>query len=130
MIDDHTTPPILKSKTLDELHRRQAAQPDPWTMAWIKTKLDENTKAYLGVCHLINTLVMMCQGIRERTDAHDERIKVLEEENQLLMARVGELQSENVLASKRMDDMASWASRIEKDLRKFQHKDNKEGTGK
>lgn len=128
MIGDHTTPPVLKGKTLEEIHReRMAARPDPWTMAWLKEKFDEISKAYLGVCHLINTLVMMCQGLRERVEAQDKRIEFLETEVKLLMARLGEQQVEIGSQVKRMDDMASWASKIEKDVRKFQHKDHSEG---
>jgi hypothetical protein len=131
MIDDHTTPPILKGKNLEELQKeRLASKPDEWTLSWWNRLFDEVLKAYRGACHAINLAVVNTRESLERVDLCEKRMKEMEEDNQALMAKIGELQAENVLASKRMDDMASWASRIEKDLRKFQHKNQGDATTK
>lgn len=115
MLEDHTTPPDLKSKSMEELHRqRMLARPDSWTMAWLKQKFEEITKAYLGCCHLLNTVVMMIQANREQIEALEKRILELEAQSQLQQAKIGEQQVELGAQGKRQDDMAEWGKTIEK----------------
>lgn len=115
MLEDHTTIPDLKSNSMEELHRqRMAAKPDSWTMAWLKQKFEEITKSYLGCCHLLNTVVMMCRSNRELIEALEKRVSELEAQVQLQQAKIGEQQVELGAQGKRQDDMAEWGKTIEK----------------
>lgn len=119
MIDDHATPPTLKGKNLEELHKeRLASKPDAWTYAWLKQKFDEMAKGYLGACHGINLAVVNVRENRELVLALEKRIEAVERENQMLMARIGEMQAEAEATKKRIDEMANWAARIQKDVRR------------
>ncbi len=119
MIEDHTNIPDLKGKTFEEIHRqRMAAKPDAWTMAWLKQKFDEIVKSYLGVCHLINNVVMMCQDNREKQEADRKRIETLETELKLAMVRIGELQVELGTANERLEKMSTWAKTVDKERKK------------
>lgn len=115
MLEDHTTFPPLKGKTMEELNReRMAVKPDSWTMAWLKQKFEEIAKAYLGCCHLLNNAVMMIQANRERIEALEKRVSELEAQSQLQQAKIGEQQVELGAQGKRQDDMAEWGKTIEK----------------
>lgn len=128
MIDEHTTPPVLKGGNLAELYKeREANKPDPWTMAWLKKQFDEVIRGYLGACHAINTAVMNTRDNREQIEKANKRIEALETEVQLLMAKIGgmqveaemllqrfnEAEEEKAVLKKRMDDMATWGKKIE-----------------
>lgn len=128
MLDEHTTPPVLKGKNLEELYKeRMASRPDAWTLAWIKKQFDEVIKGYLGACHAINTAVMNTRENREQIEKAEKRIEGLETEVQLLMAKIGgmaidaemllqrfnESEEEKAVLKKRMDGMADWAKKIE-----------------
>lgn len=128
MLDEHMTPPVLKGKNLEELHKeRMASKPDPWTLAWIKKQIDEVVKGYLGACHAINTAVMNTRDNREKLEAFEKRMKVLEDEHQMTMEKIGgmvvdaemllqrfnESEEEKAVLKKRMDGMADWAKKIE-----------------
>lgn len=128
MIDEHSTPPVLKGGNLAELFKeREANKPDPWTMAWLKKQFDEVIKGYFGACHAINIAVMNTRDNREQIEKANKRIEALETEVQLLMAKIGgmavnaemllqrfdESEEEKAVLKKRMDDMATWAKKIE-----------------
>ena len=128
MLDEHTTPPVLKGGNLAELYKeREANKPDPWTMAWLKKQFDEVIRGYLGACHAINTAVMNTRDNREQIEKAEKRIEALETEVQLLMAKIGgmtveaelllqrfnESEEEKTALKKRFDDMAAWAKKIE-----------------
>ena len=112
MIDENTTPPPLKGKTLAEIHKeRQASKPDVWTLAWWKSQIEEILKAYRGLCHTLSLAVANMQEYAELVERLEKRLESVETENKLLMAQMGELQAEVTIAKRRIDDMADWAKK-------------------
>lgn len=124
MIENHSTPPDLKSNSMEELHRqRMAAKPDAWTMAWLKSKFEEITKAYFGVCHMLNVVIGMCRDYREKQEGTEKEVAELRTELQAANVRIGELQvelgsqqQELAAVKKRFEDMSTWAAKIDKQL--------------
>lgn len=108
MIDEGTTPPVGRS-IAEQLREIDSAKPDKWTMAWIKSQFAEILKAYRGLCHFVNLVVATSRDHETRMNAIEQRLAAAETENQLIQARMGEIQAENVLTVKRVDDMAAWA---------------------
>ncbi len=107
--------PSLKGKSLADAHReRMEAKPDVWTLHWWKREFDGIDKLYRALSHMLNLTVSNMLSYSERVDGLQERLEAVEGENKLLLAKIGELQSELTIAMKRIDDMAEWAKKQKK----------------
>jgi uncharacterized protein YlxW (UPF0749 family) len=117
MLDDHTIEPDLKSKNMAELHReRMKSRPDEYTIAWWEKKLDEVTRGYLGACHAMNLTLAICRELREKDQQRAEEFQKVLAALKDAQAKVGELQGENELLAKRINDMGEWAKGIQKQV--------------
>lgn len=118
MIDEEFPEPDLRDKTREELYQqRWKNKVDPWTLAWWKRQFDELMTSYKACCHAINQAVARTLETRDQVAELNKRIDALETENQMNMARLGELHADNVKLYERMEAMAAWAKDMEKEIK-------------
>lgn len=97
---------------------RAGDRPDHHTIAWWKEETAELRQLFKGCSELLHLAVANTRDNAKELTALQERIDLLAAENEMLLARMGEVQSENTLMQKRIDEMANWAARIQKDVRR------------
>jgi len=119
MLDETAKRPDLKSKTMAELYKKRVKdRPDDWTLAWWKQQLAEVEEGYIGACHAINLSVAKSRAIQDKMKDCEERMVVMEARHDELLAQLGEMQAENVILAKRVEEMANWATKVQKQLPK------------